>query len=775
VGSSPREWQQRMLASANAATAPKTRPSVRDRRPSVEGRRPSVQGVPDIVPPFRSRRRSFLSDLALRAPEPDTDRYSEPRSFPRRRSSLTVGATHDARIDVDETAASAKCVVHPFSEPRFYWDVLVLLWVGYSAIMLPLQVSEIASRDSVALLVADQICTAIFVLDMLVTMRTGYLDVKARTIVMSPKAIFCNYARTWLVLDALATLPFDLMSLSFAGVDSASIVFQVLRLLRLLRVSRLPRILSRLELRSGLKTTQSTAIHFGLTSTFVAHLSACLWYAAGVEAHGGTWVGLKDPLDLWSPTDAYVASIYWAIQTMSTIGYGDMQANSTHERLVAMVAMFCGSCVYAYGITSVISSMSGKDELQRRLTAQKDQLNRYMSTMDVPKELRQKLRVYFVHYQNAADTFNERDVLAMLSPGLRRSLCGLANAPLLRKVSFFEHAEEQCVTEMAQLLVPNLYVPEEEIIVVGAVGEEMYIIKNGSVSVFISNGPNQRQQLATLSTGSFFGEGALLKGTSARRAANVSAVSYSLIYSLHVEALAMLLARYPKVRGTIEEIALKRERETMSMTSRLGPPGGKAPGGKTRSAPAADDDGAPTALDGASADPPEKVVYASGTGVDYAGEDRRDELHHWLGSLFLEEYHKALVVRGYDGLHTIDAMTAADLDQLIGEIKILPGHAVVLRRAHAARLAALAPGLADVSRGSAKSFFPLRRPSGAASPANSRRPSATEKKFSPATSRRPSATTSPRGGASSLANRQPSAPDGLTGPQHPSREIEYQA
>ena len=34
--------------------------------------------------------------------------------------------------------------------------------------------------------------------------------------------------------------------------------------------------------------------------------------------------------------------------------------------------------------------------------SQKDQLNRYISTMEVPKDLRQKLREYHMHYQNAA-------------------------------------------------------------------------------------------------------------------------------------------------------------------------------------------------------------------------------------------------------------------------------------------------------------------------------------------------------------------------------------
>jgi hypothetical protein len=221
-----------------------------------------------------------------------------------------------------------------------------------------------------------------------------------------------------------------------------------------------------------------------------------------------------DPTEQWSAGDAYITSIYWAFQTMSTIGYGDVVATSTHERVVSMLAMFCGSCIYAFGITSVphrtTAPAGGTSMLQpcsariqstspvhppcadvgasrsfracraRTNTSGASSTRRTRSTVTSPRwkcprtyapsvrrsrpyfELELDLssdrhdwcaclarrhttavRLYFVHYQNAADTFNESEVLQMLSPGLRRSVCSLANAPLLRKVSFFENAEEK--------------------------------------------------------------------------------------------------------------------------------------------------------------------------------------------------------------------------------------------------------------------------------------------------------------------------------------------
>jgi CRP-like cAMP-binding protein len=299
------------------------------------------------------------------------------------------------------------------------------------------------------------------------------------------------------------------------------------------------------------------------------------------------------------------------------------------------------------------------------------------------------------------------------------------------------------------------------------VGEEMYVIKNGSVDVFISSGPDQKQHLATLQTGSFFGEGALLKGASAKRcahrenalphpppteagcacspsmsvcrpalssvrvgaysAANVCSSTYSLIYSLHVHAVGNLLVRYPRMRATIEEIGRKRQQETASMTSRITPP---------------------------KAEPePESVVYAGKAAASFAAQDRRDELKHWLESICLETYTDGLVAKGYDSLTSINAMTPDDLDSLIDDVKMLSGHAGILRKAHAERTAPVssAPSPDQAAKPSMMRFsFRLpgsSSPSAGRSPAESRRPSATE-------SRRPSAT------QSFAVGRRPSTPCG---------------
>jgi hypothetical protein len=72
-----------------------------------------------------------VPDLALRAPqsEPDTSRGYPGDSEPDTAAALRRASfTTVARLDVDSKAeVKHACIIHPFSELRFYWDVFILV------------------------------------------------------------------------------------------------------------------------------------------------------------------------------------------------------------------------------------------------------------------------------------------------------------------------------------------------------------------------------------------------------------------------------------------------------------------------------------------------------------------------------------------------------------------------------------------------------------------------------------------------------------------------
>jgi len=76
------------------------------------------------------------------------------------------------------------------------------------AISIPLQFADLLDQ-SPPLLVADQISNVAFAVDLVINFFTGYLDVKARLVVLDRRRVQRNYLRSWFLADLLATIPFD--------------------------------------------------------------------------------------------------------------------------------------------------------------------------------------------------------------------------------------------------------------------------------------------------------------------------------------------------------------------------------------------------------------------------------------------------------------------------------------------------------------------------------------------------------------------------------------
>ena len=51
-----------------------------------------------------------------------------------------------------------------------------------------------------------------------------------------------------------------------------------------------------------------------------------------------------------------MASLYWAVSTTTTVGYGDIRAHTNFEKIYACIIMIIGVVSYAYVITAAASS-----------------------------------------------------------------------------------------------------------------------------------------------------------------------------------------------------------------------------------------------------------------------------------------------------------------------------------------------------------------------------------------------------------------------------------
>lgn len=133
------------------------------------------------------------------------------------------------------------------------------------------------------------------------------------------------------IVDLLSVLP-SYLSLMFVGVQYL-LVIRVLRILRIFRVLKLKAYMQQAGfLASALKTSQQKITVFFLSLVLLVTIFGSIIYVVEGPENGFTSIPL---------------SIYWAVVTMTTVGYGDMSPKTPLGQAIATMVMITGYSIIA--------------------------------------------------------------------------------------------------------------------------------------------------------------------------------------------------------------------------------------------------------------------------------------------------------------------------------------------------------------------------------------------------------------------------------------------
>ncbi|NXA40929.1 KCNH4 protein, partial [Eudromia elegans] len=466
-----------------------------------------------------------------------------------------------------------------YSVFKALWDWLILLATFYVAVTVPYNVCFTGTEEGAAAarstIVSDIAVEMLFILDIVLNFRTTYVS-QSGQVVYEPHCICIHYVATWFFVDLIAALPFDLLYVFNITVTS---LVHLLKTVRLLRLLRLLQKLDRYSQYSAMVLTLLMSV-FAL----LAHWMACVWYVIGraemQSSDRRTWEigerrrGAQEgprarpgtrrsaPLCLagWlhelgkrleapyvnssvggpSIRSAYIASLYFTLSSLTSVGFGNVCANTDAEKIFSICTMLIGALMHAVvfgNVTAIIQRMYSRRSLYH--TRMKD-LKDFIRVHRLPQQLKQRMLEYFQTTWSVNNGIDANELLHDFPDELRADVAMHLHKDILR-LPVFETASRGCLRSLSLHIKTSFCAPGEYLLRQGDALQADYFVCSGSLEVLRDNAV-----LAILGKGDLIGADLASQEPVIKTSADVKALTYCDLQYIGLRGLCEVLRLYPE-------------------------------------------------------------------------------------------------------------------------------------------------------------------------------------------------------------------------------------
>nr|KAE8949297.1 hypothetical protein PF009_g1177 [Phytophthora fragariae] len=541
----------------------------------------------------RRRRRAMQRMRSIRAVRRESFTRGEPFLHKRHRKSISSINPHTMPSDfitrMDMAVAGDEVVTHwsiirHYSKLRISWDIIMGIMVSISAITVPFRIA-FNVQDVLVFYATDRMSDVLFVLDVVLSFFTTYVDETGVEIV-DRKEIRRHYLKTAFFVDIMATIPFDFVIEAVAAGNAFKSLrlirtLKLIKLLRLMRLSKLLKMNSQWMAEFDINVDTVRLLKLLAPVMIIAHYVGCIWYYMSAD---------RDPNDAWwggknvyfeypdSIQSKYIASIYWAITTMTTVGFGDIFPINDLEKGYCILVLIGGTTLFAYVVGTVIEVASNSKSLMNREHEMVQRVNAYIKERGVSSEFIVACQEHLRFVDSEKTLFVESSLLDALSYSLRSELTLILNGGVVSKIRFFDKKPKWFLTLILPRLVPQFFLEGDILIYQDNPVSGIFFLMNGAVIAktrhftavpdAYGTATDSRSQssadhviadhqgtIAKIYEGEFFGYKETLTETVAQY--NLFAMRATGTYLLPRECLDDFEAQYPRVMDEIRSLIIQ--------------------------------------------------------------------------------------------------------------------------------------------------------------------------------------------------------------------------
>lgn len=279
--------------------------------------------------------------------------------------------------------------------------------------------------------------------------------------------------------------------------------------------------------------------------------------------------------------EQYVDALYFAMVTMSSVGYGDILPTTTRERLASVAVICIGAFMYAYIIGSFSTIMATLEYDRARYDTKMRTVSNYLRFIGSDEETTMRVnKFYDFRFANKL-MFEDDHIVDELPARLRAEIVLARYKKIVDRIPFMHGLGEDVVVSICVMFKEFSVLPGDYITRMGDPYRELLILTKGGARTIppseeedgetsplrpsTRNGKASPRAVKGLNTvieyhkGCFFGEQAFL-GLSDVRATSIRAKVYCELASLHPKDIEGIVEDSPHLRYRLQKyLVLKAE------------------------------------------------------------------------------------------------------------------------------------------------------------------------------------------------------------------------
>lgn len=388
-------------------------------------------------------------------------------------------------------------VFDPRNKWRIRWDVILMIFIVINAICVPLDVAvELEQTTFITLL--NNLADTFFLIDILVSFRTGYILKKYGNIIYHNQALDVGYkyCKGWFMVDILSVgVPYNLLN-NEGSSESVKQTATALGLLKLLRLARIPRLLKRVLHVPLAWKLKVNLLNLVILYIFLCHLLGCgllvlgrfLKYGESIPKECGdngnetcTWTvnnGISNTKTQGDGT-TYATAFYFSVTTATSVGFGDISATNFVEKFVLSMIMLSTMMVTTILFGSVVTIVDKLGDAKRRYDERTAAIEHFIESYHIEDEAAEPMR-RMVEFQWERTKFFDTDaVLEFLPTPLRCEVLLDMNKSFMFTVEFFQDQDDAIIKQIVQVLGHELVLPGTMVVHEGQPADRMYFNRYG--------------------------------------------------------------------------------------------------------------------------------------------------------------------------------------------------------------------------------------------------------------------------------------------------------